>query len=127
VTPQQNKNKTVLLLDSGSPKWDLTPETFSPFGIELLTASTPEQALDTLSSKRAYVFVVDITTSGVAFIGTVRERFPDLAIVVMVGFNDGDLVNHTQLGGLATTILKGFSHQRSLRFHRRDAGAAIVR
>ncbi len=98
-------DKRVLVLDDDRYSKGLTPETFSPLGIELLTASSSEQGLEILSSKKTHVLVTDIRTSGLDFLSTVRRRFPDLAIIVTIGFSDGHLITDTELGSIATTIL----------------------
>jgi signal transduction histidine kinase len=99
------ESRQVVLLDSEGSKKGLTPEEFSSFGIELLAASTSREALETLSSTAAGVLLVDIQALGVPQISAVRKNLPDLAIVVMLGFNDGNLISDTQLGKAATTIL----------------------
>jgi len=105
VTPQQHKSRHVVLLDCEGSKKGLAPDAFSSLGIDLLTASTPRGAIEKLSKATAGVFGVDIRALGVPQIAAVRKNLPDLAIIVMLGFNDGDLIHDSQLGKAATTIL----------------------
>lgn len=97
--------RRILVLDDPKRNRGLTREVFSPLGIDLVTARGSDHALQILSDQDVSVFVTDLQVAGVDFLTALRERLPDLPIIVMIGYNDRPLVAETNLGGLATTIL----------------------
>jgi CheY-like chemotaxis protein len=100
--------RRILVLDDAERNRGLTSAIFSSadsVDVEVLTACDPEQAREILSGAGADIFVTDVQISGVDFLVDVRAKYPDLPIIVLVGYTDGHLVTETQLGGIATTII----------------------
>ncbi len=99
------RDKGVVVLASDECNQQLMSGGLSTLGIELLTTGSPREALERLSSSQTSLFVTETDVAGIDLVVTVRKRFPDLAIIVITGFDDGHLVTDTELGAVATTIL----------------------
>jgi DNA-binding NarL/FixJ family response regulator len=72
-------------------------------------AASGEEALELVERIRPDVVLIDLQMpgmGGIAAIGALRGRFPELAIVVLTGFGEGELVQQALRAGATAYLLK---------------------
>lgn len=81
----------ILCVDDEEPALFLRKAVLQKFGFEVITAASSQQALDILAQRRVDLLLSDLLMPGLP--GTelariVKERYPDLPVVVVSGVNE---------------------------------------
>jgi len=84
-------NETILIVDDETSICDLTTKILSTKGYQTLVANSGEEALDILENNEIDLLLSDVimpNMDGYKLAGIVREKYPDLKIQLMSGFDD---------------------------------------
>jgi DNA-binding NtrC family response regulator len=81
-------------------------------GYEVILASTADKALDAVENEELSLLLVDIKMperDGVYFIKKVRDKSPNIPIIVMTGYPTPETISEAAMNGAATLIAKPFT------------------
>jgi two-component system response regulator AtoC len=101
--------RRVLLVDDDSAILQSLGDALSDFGVEVETAASAEEALGTLSRAAPDLVVSDIRMpgmSGIELLQLVRERVPDVDVVLMTAYADMPTVVRAMREGALDFLVK---------------------
>jgi CheY-like chemotaxis protein len=105
--------KQVLLVEDNADLLDLTLMMLTELGYEAVGVASAEDALALLEKQAYAVLVTDVTLpnmSGIELAHRVRERYPDMSVVVASGYG-----HSSELDGIAVRYLKKPYHLMDLK------------
>ena len=95
----------------------LVSDFLAPYGCEVYKASTGKQAIDLLSDKNVEIVILDVKlpdTDGISLLDTIRLQDPTIAVVMITGYNDPDLIIEAMKKGASDFLMKPFSIDKLL-------------
>jgi CheY-like chemotaxis protein len=109
----QAASKQVLLVEDNADLLDMTMIMLTELGYEAVGVASAEEALALLEKQACAVLVTDVTLpsmSGIELARQVRERYPDMSVVVASGYG-----RSSELDGIAARYLKKPYHLMDLK------------
>lgn len=103
---------TVLAVDDEPSVLKLLDQIFSKEGYRVVSAADGETAVALLDDVIPDVAVVDLKLPGMdgaVLIGHLRQRIPDLPIVIITGYPESDLMERAMKAGPFTVLAKPFN------------------
>ncbi len=109
-------SKVLIVDDEEDILWGLSGE-LSRQGLEVITASRGEEALDLLKKSNVDFLITDIRMpdiSGVELLLKARELHPDLKVIVMTAYGSEDIKNEVMRKGAISYLEKPFDFEQLL-------------
>ena len=107
----------ILLVDDSPDIIQLISDFLLPYNCEVYKASTGKQAVDVLSDKNVEIVILDVKlpdTDGIALLDTIRLQDPTIAVVMITGYNDPDMIIEAMKKGASDFLMKPFSIDKLL-------------
>ncbi len=107
----------ILLVDDSPDIIQLISDFLAPYGCEVYKASTGKQAIDLLSGKNVEIVILDVKlpdTDGISLLDTIRLQDPTIAVVMITGYNDPDMIIEAMKRGASDFLMKPFSIDKLL-------------
>jgi response regulator RpfG family c-di-GMP phosphodiesterase len=107
----------ILLVDDTPEVIQLLTDFLSVYSCEIHTASTGKEALSLLSSQDIDIAVLDIKlpdTDGLSLLDTIKLQDPAIAVVMITGYNEPDLIIEAMKKGASDFLIKPFSIDKLL-------------
>ncbi|MGD0229650.1 MAG: HD domain-containing phosphohydrolase [Syntrophorhabdales bacterium] len=107
----------ILLVDDNPDIIQLLSDFLAPYECEVYKASTGKQAIDLLSHNDVEIAILDVKlpdTDGISLLDTIRLQDPTVAVVMITGYNDPDLIIEAMRKGASDFIMKPFSVDKLL-------------
>lgn len=107
----------ILLVDDTPEVIQLLSDFLSAYSCEIHTASTGKQAIDLLKQESIDIVVLDIKlpdTDGLSLLDTIKLQDPAIAVVMITGYNDPDLIIEAMKKGASDFLMKPFSIDKLL-------------
>jgi response regulator RpfG family c-di-GMP phosphodiesterase len=107
----------ILLVDDTPEVIQLLTDFLGSYSCEVFTASTGEEALGVLSGQNIDIAVLDVKlpdTDGLTLLDTIRLQDPTIAVVMITGYNDPDLIIEAMKKGASDFLMKPFSIDKLL-------------
>jgi response regulator RpfG family c-di-GMP phosphodiesterase len=107
----------ILLVDDSPDIIQLVSDFLAPYSCEVYKASTGKQAIDVLSGKAVEIVILDVKlpdTDGISLLDTIRLQDPTIAVVMITGYNDPDLIIEAMKRGASDFLMKPFSIDKLL-------------
>src|SRR5208282_1670016 len=85
----------ILLVDDSPEIIQLISDFLAPYDCEVYRASTGKQAIEVLSEKHIEIVILDVKLpdiDGIALLDTIKLQDPTLAVVMITGYHDPDLI-----------------------------------
>jgi response regulator RpfG family c-di-GMP phosphodiesterase len=107
----------ILLVDDTPEVIQLLTDFLGPYNCEVYAASTGREALEFLSGQSIDIAVLDIKLpdiDGLTLLDTMRLQDPTIAVVMITGYNDPDLIIEAMKKGASDFLMKPFSIDKLL-------------
>ena len=107
----------ILLVDDSPDIIQLVSDFLAPYSCEVYKASTGKQAIDVLSGKDIEIVILDVKlpdTDGISLLDTIRLQDPTIAVVMITGYNDPDMIIEAMKKGASDFLMKPFSIDKLL-------------
>jgi response regulator RpfG family c-di-GMP phosphodiesterase len=107
----------VLLVDDSPEVIHLLSDFLYPYKCEIYAASNGKETTDLLSKEKIDIAVLDIKlpdTDGLTLLDAIRLHDPTIAIVMITGYNDPDLIVDAMKKGASDFLIKPFSIDKLL-------------
>jgi response regulator RpfG family c-di-GMP phosphodiesterase len=107
----------ILLVDDSPDIIQLVSDFLAPYSCEVYKASTGKQAIDVLSGKDVEIVILDVKlpdTDGISLLDTIRLQDPTIAVVMITGYTDPDLIIEAMKKGASDFLMKPFSIDKLL-------------
>ena len=107
----------ILLVDDSPDIVQLLSDFLASYGCEVYKASTGKQAIDLLCHKEVEIAILDVKlpdTDGISLLDTIRLQDPTIAVVMITGYNDPDLIVEAMKKGASDFLMKPFSVDKLL-------------
>ena len=107
----------ILLVDDSPDIIQLISDFLAPYSCEVYKASTGKQAIDLLSGKDVEIVILDVKlpdTDGISLLDTIRLQDPTIAVVMITGYNDPDMIIEAMKKGASDFLMKPFSIDKLL-------------
>jgi response regulator RpfG family c-di-GMP phosphodiesterase len=107
----------ILLVDDTPEVIQLLTDFLRAYSCDIHTASTGKQALDIVNQKDIDIAVLDIKlpdTDGLSLLDTIKLQDPAIAVVMITGYNDPDLIIEAMKKGASDFLIKPFSIDKLL-------------
>ena len=101
----------ILVVDDELLLRDILYESLSSYGYEVISASDADKAVELLEKHQPEVALVDIKlpkTSGIELTKMLKERKPDLYIIIITGYPSFDTAVNATKFGASEYIIKPF-------------------
>jgi response regulator RpfG family c-di-GMP phosphodiesterase len=107
----------ILLVDDSPDIIQLVSDFLAPYSCEVYKASTGKEAIDVLSGKDVEIVILDVKlpdTDGISLLDTIRLQDPTIAVVMITGYNDPDMIIEAMKKGASDFLMKPFSIDKLL-------------
>ncbi len=107
----------ILLVDDAPEVIHLLTDLLVPHSCEVFAAASGKEALNLLSGESVDIAVVDIDLpdiDGLTLLDMVRRQDPTIAVVMITGHNDPDLIINAMKKGASDFLMKPFSIDKLL-------------
>jgi response regulator RpfG family c-di-GMP phosphodiesterase len=107
----------ILLVDDSPEVVELISDFLAPYNCEIYRASTGKQAIEVLSEKHVEIAILDVKLpdiDGIALLDTIRLQDPTVAVVMITGCHDPDLIIEAMKKGASDFLMKPFSIDKLL-------------
>jgi response regulator RpfG family c-di-GMP phosphodiesterase len=107
----------ILVVDDSPDVIQLVSDFLAPYECEVYKASTGREAVDLLSDKNVEIAILDIKLpdmDGISLLDTIRLQDPTIAVVMITGYNDPDLIIEAMKKGASDFLMKPFSIDKLL-------------
>jgi response regulator RpfG family c-di-GMP phosphodiesterase len=107
----------ILVVDDAPEVTQFLTDFLVSHSCEVFTAACGKEALELLSGHNIDIAVLDINlpdTDGFALMDTIRQEDPTIAVVMITGYNDPDLIIDAMKRGASDFLMKPFSIDKLL-------------
>jgi response regulator RpfG family c-di-GMP phosphodiesterase len=107
----------ILLVDDSPEIIQLISDFLAPYNCEVYRASTGKQAIELLSERQIEIVILDVKLpdiDGIALLDTIRLQDPTVAVVMITGYHDPDLIIEAMKKGASDFLMKPFSVDKLL-------------
>ncbi len=107
----------ILLVDDSPDIVQLVSDFLEPYDCKVYKASTGREAIDLLADHSVEIVILDVRlpdTDGVSLLETIRLHDPTIAVVMITGYNDPDLIIEAMKKGASDFLMKPFSIDKLL-------------
>jgi response regulator RpfG family c-di-GMP phosphodiesterase len=107
----------ILLVDDSPEVIQLLSDFLMPYGCEVFSASTGKEATRLLAEEAVEIVVLDVKlpdTDGLTLLDGIRLQDPTIAVVMITGYNDPDLIIEAMKKGASDFLMKPFSIDKLL-------------
>jgi response regulator RpfG family c-di-GMP phosphodiesterase len=101
----------ILLVDDSPEIVQLLCDFLAAYNCEIYKASTGAEATDLLSTKTVEMAIIDVKlpdTNGITLLEKMRLHDPNIAVVMITGYNDPDLIIDAMKKGASDFLMKPF-------------------
>jgi response regulator RpfG family c-di-GMP phosphodiesterase len=107
----------ILVVDDSPDTMQLLSDVLVPRGCEVYKAATGKQAIDLLADNEVEIAILDVKlpdTDGITLLDAIRLQDPTIAVMMITGYHDPDLIIEAMRKGANDFLMKPFSLDKLL-------------